>query len=266
MQPDSIVPEPGNPQALNRYAYVTNNPLRYTDPSGHWLETAWDIANIAWDIYEVYRDPGNPWNWVALAMDVGAAVLPAVPAGVGLVVQGGKAAKAAVEVASHADEVMDAARALSRADEAADIARTATNLAEHAIEVTAVEITNPLPRTQRFARALPERVARDIEAGLRDVYLAKPEDPDVFITAAEDLARYRTQASVERRLGLPPGQRAVVTFKYDVEAGGIACPICRSYPEFIGRGRTIGGAREWVIPNRPLSELPIWDIKVRYLD
>jgi RHS repeat-associated protein len=32
---DTIVPNPGNPQALNRYAYVNNNPLRYTDPSGH---------------------------------------------------------------------------------------------------------------------------------------------------------------------------------------------------------------------------------------
>jgi len=32
---DTLVPDPGNPQALNRYAYVTNNPLRYTDPSGH---------------------------------------------------------------------------------------------------------------------------------------------------------------------------------------------------------------------------------------
>jgi RHS repeat-associated protein len=27
--------EPENPQALNRYAYVLNNPLRYTDPDGH---------------------------------------------------------------------------------------------------------------------------------------------------------------------------------------------------------------------------------------
>ncbi|MDH7487629.1 MAG: RHS repeat-associated core domain-containing protein [Anaerolineae bacterium] len=25
---DTIVPEPGNPQALNRYSYVLNNPLR----------------------------------------------------------------------------------------------------------------------------------------------------------------------------------------------------------------------------------------------
>jgi len=38
---DPLVPEPGNPQALNRYAYVTNNPLRYTDPSGHF---AWFVA------------------------------------------------------------------------------------------------------------------------------------------------------------------------------------------------------------------------------
>jgi len=32
---DAIVPEPGNPQDLNRYTYVRNNPQRYTDPSGH---------------------------------------------------------------------------------------------------------------------------------------------------------------------------------------------------------------------------------------
>ncbi len=35
LQPDTIVPELGNPQALNRYSYVLNNPLRYNDPSGH---------------------------------------------------------------------------------------------------------------------------------------------------------------------------------------------------------------------------------------
>ena len=32
---DSIVPGYANPQNLNRYSYVTNNPLRYTDPTGH---------------------------------------------------------------------------------------------------------------------------------------------------------------------------------------------------------------------------------------
>jgi RHS repeat-associated protein len=35
IQPDKIVPQPFNPQALNRYSYVLNNPLRYTDPTGY---------------------------------------------------------------------------------------------------------------------------------------------------------------------------------------------------------------------------------------
>lgn len=29
------MPSPGNPQSFNRYSYVYNNPLKYTDPSGH---------------------------------------------------------------------------------------------------------------------------------------------------------------------------------------------------------------------------------------
>jgi hypothetical protein len=32
---DTIVPGYANPQNLNRYSYVANNPLRYTDPTGH---------------------------------------------------------------------------------------------------------------------------------------------------------------------------------------------------------------------------------------
>ena len=35
IQPDAIVPNPGNPQTLSRFSYVQNNPLRYVDPSGH---------------------------------------------------------------------------------------------------------------------------------------------------------------------------------------------------------------------------------------
>ncbi|MBI5123084.1 RHS repeat-associated core domain-containing protein, partial [Candidatus Roizmanbacteria bacterium] len=34
-QPDDIIPDLYNPQTLNRYSYVNNNPLKYTDPSGH---------------------------------------------------------------------------------------------------------------------------------------------------------------------------------------------------------------------------------------
>jgi RHS repeat-associated protein len=35
LSPDSIVPAPGDPQSLNRYAYTRSNPLNRVDPSGH---------------------------------------------------------------------------------------------------------------------------------------------------------------------------------------------------------------------------------------
>ncbi len=43
---DTIVPGAGSPQDLNRYAYTRNNPLRYTDPSGH---------------YAVEEEPDDSW-------------------------------------------------------------------------------------------------------------------------------------------------------------------------------------------------------------
>jgi RHS repeat-associated protein len=35
IQPDTLVPSPGDPRAWDRFAYVLNNPLKYIDPSGH---------------------------------------------------------------------------------------------------------------------------------------------------------------------------------------------------------------------------------------
>jgi RHS repeat-associated protein len=35
IQPDDEIPDFSNPQSYNRYSYVRNNPLRYTDPDGH---------------------------------------------------------------------------------------------------------------------------------------------------------------------------------------------------------------------------------------
>ena len=50
-QPDSIVPNVYNPQSLNRYSYVLNNPLKYVDPTGH--------DGIIWFPGEEYPvDPG----------------------------------------------------------------------------------------------------------------------------------------------------------------------------------------------------------------
>jgi hypothetical protein len=40
IQPDTIIPDLSNPQSYNRYSYCVNNPLRYTDPTGHaWYDS-----------------------------------------------------------------------------------------------------------------------------------------------------------------------------------------------------------------------------------
>jgi RHS repeat-associated protein len=40
ISPDTIIPDTANPQDWNRYAYAQNNPLKYTDPSGHFVVAA----------------------------------------------------------------------------------------------------------------------------------------------------------------------------------------------------------------------------------
>ena len=71
---DTIVPSPANPQSLNRYAYTLNNPLRYTDPTGHIannpneLTRADEILQILLNDYDVTIDKdwgmiiGSFWN------------------------------------------------------------------------------------------------------------------------------------------------------------------------------------------------------------
>jgi RHS repeat-associated protein len=91
VQPDSIIADPYNPQALNRYAYALNNPVKYTDPSGHYIETGLDLAFIVMDLNDIRQNPSDMWAWGALGADVACAALP-IATGGGLAVRGLKAA------------------------------------------------------------------------------------------------------------------------------------------------------------------------------
>ena len=70
IQADTIVPSPANPQSLNRYSYVLNNPFRYTDPSGHFTEE--EIMQFfgveTWDEVEAFFREGGllagRWGWL----------------------------------------------------------------------------------------------------------------------------------------------------------------------------------------------------------
>ena len=70
IQADTIVPEPGNPQSLNRYSYVLNSPVRYSDPSGKYSEDEIKKAFGAstWDeVLDWLRSGGaleGRWGWL----------------------------------------------------------------------------------------------------------------------------------------------------------------------------------------------------------
>ncbi len=47
LQPDTLIPDPSNPQALNKYSYVYNNPILHNDPTGHCIDGVSTIVCIA---------------------------------------------------------------------------------------------------------------------------------------------------------------------------------------------------------------------------
>ena len=104
IQPDTLVPDPLNPQAWNRFSYCYNNPTSYVDPSGH--IAFWDVldfASFAWSSFELYHEP----SWANLgwwALDA-ISLLPLIPS-VGLL--------------RHGDEAVDLLRAAGRMEDAGD--------------------------------------------------------------------------------------------------------------------------------------------------
>jgi hypothetical protein len=64
---------PGNPQALNRYSYVLDNPLRYTDPSGHGVVD--ENLKRAAEILNALGLALSPFALSSLLLSVGISVL-----------------------------------------------------------------------------------------------------------------------------------------------------------------------------------------------
>ena len=85
IQQDSFAGNPMNPQSLNRFSYAHNNPNKYTDPSGHWVESAWDLFSLGVGIYSLGSNlrEGNYFSaaidLVGIVADTAALILPFHP-------------------------------------------------------------------------------------------------------------------------------------------------------------------------------------------
>jgi RHS repeat-associated protein len=164
IQPDTIVPlESQGVQAWDRYAYANNNPVRYNDPSGHWIETAFDVVSLGFTINDIRNEGFTFWNIVSLVTDVASVILPVVPSGLSHAIRAGKAA----------DKVVDSI------DNAADIYKVADNLRDtitatsHADEVldSSRAVVGTYSRPSNFRRGVREQVweaAQDSSGMVRD--------------------------------------------------------------------------------------------------
>ena len=60
----------GDLTGYNLYAYCSNNPVNYADPSGHWIETVFDVLSLGLSVVDALINPTDIWSWVGLAGDV----------------------------------------------------------------------------------------------------------------------------------------------------------------------------------------------------
>jgi len=63
---DTVIPDTYDPQSLNRYSYVLNNPFRYTDPTGHSPADGYDFMNVP----NPYSEDEQAWGRVGFNMGV----------------------------------------------------------------------------------------------------------------------------------------------------------------------------------------------------
>lgn len=103
------------------------------------------------------------------------------------------------------------------------------------------------PQASRIANPIPSTMARVIPGEGSFSTLGRAGEVDVFVTAADDIAGM-TAAQIGPRLQIPRSDVFTV-IEFPTPPSGVASPVFRSDPGFVGFGRTTGGAREFVIPN-----------------
>lgn len=159
---------------MNRYSYTRNNPLKYTDPSGHWVETAFDAISLGMTLNDIRNEGLTFWNAVSLVTDVASVALPIVPAAASHAIRAGKLASKAINAA---DTAADAAKLLNAADVAGDAAKLA-NKADDVADATKPliqkgiyefdDLLNPGQKYVGQSGDIPQRLQQHVSAGRLD--------------------------------------------------------------------------------------------------
>jgi RHS repeat-associated protein len=233
------------------YQYCGGNPVRDIDPTGYkprprradikaseeQLERAY-AAYTQWlyDHIKIVRDCTNASNWLRQKFaNTNNPLTKLLCAGGDIVVGALRNDTVTLTAVTIGTGSLTSRVAMEGLETAAEAATVTTR-----VEAVTTGVNNPVPDI--LARVIPGN-------GVRTT-LGRPGAPDVFATAADDIAGLNA-AQIPARLGIPES-KVFTVIEFPSLGQPIASPISRLNPGFFGRGLTSGGAREFVIPNGPI--------------
>lgn len=103
-----------------------------------------------------------------------------------------------------------------------------------------------------IANPVSDILARVVPTHVKPTTLGRLGEPDVFVTNASEV-RGLSIKEIAQKLTIPESSSGFRIIEFpSANVNGIASPVYRTNPGFIGGGRTAGGASEFVIPNGPI--------------